>query len=410
MMSKSKLVIIGLCTAIPIAWFLGRSGRVIEVVEKIVEVKIPPEPLPRNLVSYRSRMDVAKLFNGIQTTSELQSTAGSLASIERKDPEAYQVAFEIDLRIPKANTTLDELATLNPELPKALPGLGAMMQDARVSDFYHLLYDLKQKQVQTNLTRLESALSRHNFYDCETILEIEHPESAQKVMLMQGEMDVVSDGSDGDRMPELSAYPYDTPHFQATTSYGWKKVTATPNPLASKLQADLAKAQERYKVSGLTRGENASLEYKINNYPLKIQELAARSFLIAKEDPFVVIPLSMHNYEDANEFTPKVGDYAVVVYENKLVPAIVGDYGPAMKMGEASLRMAQFLNSRADSYNRPVSDLTVTYLIFPGSRDLPKSQPNLATWHTRCTELLGKIGGIGDGFELHQWEDRLPRS
>ncbi|MEZ5302405.1 MAG: hypothetical protein R3F11_17490 [Verrucomicrobiales bacterium] len=62
--------------------------------------------------------------------------------------------------------------------------------------------------MKTNLTRLNRVLSRHNFYDCETILELTHPDSKQPVLLMQGEMDVVSDGSDGDRMAKLDDIRY----------------------------------------------------------------------------------------------------------------------------------------------------------------------------------------------------------
>ena len=401
---------IAFVAAVPAAYFAGRANsKVNKPVTKEVRVKVPAEPLPRDLVSYRNRMDAARLFNGIQSTSKLNSSEGDIASIERTEPSSYQISFDISLRIPKPNDTLESLAELNKKLPKAIPGLVEMMDTAAVSGFYYHLYDRKQKQVQSSLTRLESALSRHNFFDCETILELSHPASDRKVLLMQGEMDVVSDGTDGDRIAELSDYPWDTPYFQSTTSYGWKKTSNTANPIAKKLAKDLEKAKERYKVVGLSRAENSSLEYKIKHYPAKIAELKSRSFLVAKEDPFIVIPLSMHDYVDANEFIPKMGDYAVVIYEDKLLPAIVGDYGPKTKMGEASLRIAQFLNGKANSYSRPVSDLTVTYLVFPGSRQpiSERSTPDLAKWRSRCIELLDDIGGIGEGFILHEWEDRF---
>lgn len=413
-MNKTTLALfVTLLAAVPAAYFAGRAKPkiVYRDVVKEVKVKVPAEPLPRSLVSYRSRMDAARLFNGIQTSSTLNSSEGDIASIERNDSSSYQVSFDINIRIPKPNDTLESLTELNQKLPAAIPGLPSMMQSASVSGFYYHLYDRKQKQVQSNLTRLESALSRHNFFDCETILELVHPESERQVMLIQGEMDVVSDGTDSDRIADLSAYPWDTPYFQSTTSYAWKKQTDTPNPIASKLAIDLEKAKERYKVVGLTRAENSSLEYKINNYPKKIAELKARSFLIAREDPFIVIPLSMHDYTDANEFIPKMGDFAVVIHEDKLLPAIIGDYGPKMKMGEASLRIAQYLNDKASSYSRPVSDLTVTYVIFPGSR-FPiseRSTPDLAKWRNRCSELLEEVGGIGEGFTLHEWEDRFAK-
>ena len=90
------------------------------------------------------------------------------------------------------------IITLNERLPDILPGLASMMETAEVSKFYHLLYQLKTQRVQRYLTRLKRVPSRHNFFDCETVLELTHPESEQRVLLMQGDMDVVSDGS---RMP-----------------------------------------------------------------------------------------------------------------------------------------------------------------------------------------------------------------
>lgn len=409
-------IVLGLL--VPTAWLVGRNsaGQVetqpkIEVrekiVEKIVEVPQPPDPLPRNLVSYRSRMDVAKLFNGITVKSELISEPGQYASVERKDDSSYQIDFQLRLRVPKPNDSIDDLASINAELPAILPGLDVMVPGGEVSGFYNYIYDLKQKQIQSNITRLESALSRHNFYDCETILELEHPDSGRKVLLVQGEMDVVSDGSDGDRMPVFDDYIASSQHFQPTTSYGWAKRTSQPNPLYTRMEAQLAAAKERYKVSGLTRGENARLESQIKNLPVTLQELKARSFLIAQEDPFIVIPLSTRRYEGFYDHTPLIGDYAAVIHGGKVLPAIVGDYGPSTKLGEASLRITKELDPESSPYRRPVSDLTVTYIIFPNSRIRPFGPPNLDAWRAECAQLIDEIGGLGEGYTLHEWEDRF---
>ena len=108
-------------------------------------------------------------------------------------------------------------------------------------------------------------------------------------------------------------------------------------------------------------------------------------------------------------FAPKAGDYAVIAYANQLYPAIVGDGGPSFKVGEGSLRLAQELNAKASSYSRPVSDLKVSYLIFPGSRETERAAPDYAKWNQRCHELLGEIGGLGAGYELHTWQDMLAK-
>ncbi|MEZ5302404.1 MAG: glycoside hydrolase family 75 protein [Verrucomicrobiales bacterium] len=96
-----------------------------------------------------------------------------------------------------------------------------------------------------------------------------------------------------------------------------------------------------------------------------------------------------------------------MIYEDKVYPAIIGDAGPREKMGEASLRIAKEINDKANPYRRPVSDLKVTYLIFPQSADKPFRQPVLADWRERCAEFLNKIGGIGEGYTLHEWADRF---
>jgi hypothetical protein len=408
-----------LALAVPVAWWVGKKsapeGRALaaqpQIPERVVERKIyvpaPPEPLPSNLVRYSGRTDVAKLFNEINIKSELVSEAGKLASFEREAAESYQIEFQLRLRVPEASDSIEELASVNPLLPKILPDLGAMVQGGKVSGFYYHLYNLKQKQVQSNITRLERVLSRHNFYDCETILELEHPESKRKVFFMQGEMDVVADGSDGDRMPEFDDYIASSTHFQPTTSYGWPKQTKQENPLVARLKEELVAAEERYKVKGLSRAENASLEYKKDHHPIVIRELQQRSFLIAQEDPFVVIPLSTRKYIGENEFMPLIGDYAAVIHKDRVLPAIVGDYGPTTKTGEASLRITKFLDPNSTPYSRPVSDLEITYVIFPRSRVKPFRPPVLADWRAKCSALLEEIGGLGEEYSLYRWEDRF---
>ena len=422
-------LVVALAMAVPAAWWAGKASAPAQqskptttptndspapgveirerIVEKIVEVPAPPDPLPDDLVRYRSRMDAAKLFNGINVNSKLISEKGDYASVERETDDSYQIDFELRIRVPEPNSSLEELASINSHLPAILPDLGSMLANGKVSGFYHYIYDLKQRQVQSNITRLESALSRHNFYDCETILELEHPDSGRKVLLLQGEMDVVSDGSDGDRMPTFDDYIASSQHFQPTTSYGWPKQSSQANPLVERMKKQLAAAKERYKVTGLTRAENARLESQIKHLPVTIEELKARSFLIAQEDPFVVIPLSTRKYAGFHNHTPLIGDYAVVIHEDEVLPAIVGDYGPTTKTGEASLRITKHLDPRSSPYRRPVSDLTVTYVIFPNSRKRPFAQPNLDDWHDACATLLTEIGGLGEAYKLHKWKDNF---
>mgnify|MGYP000673871564 CR=1 FL=1 len=376
---------------------------VVKEVTKEVIREVQP-PLPEKYIP-RKDIDVATLFNGLTVKTNLITEEGGFASLERLDPESYKAEFQLSIRVPKANQTLDELSRINKNLPAILPGLGAMLPAAKVSGFYHKLYENKTNRVQNDLTRLNKILDRHNFYDTETILELTHPATQRRALLVQSEMDVVADGSDGDRMPTLEEYIYLSDYYQPFTSYAWAKTTKTPNPLLAKWEDRLQKAQDEFSKKGLSSSRNRDLKVMIDQLKLEVSDFKVRSSLIADKDPFIVISLLFRGYADQNKFTPQIGDYAAVIHEGKIYPAICGDYGPSFKMGEASLLMAKTINPKATPYIRPESDLKVTYLIFPGTAEKERSAPDLAKWREKCLALLGEVGGVGAGFELHTWED-----
>ncbi len=373
-----------------------------EVTKEVVREVQPP--LPDKYIP-RKDIDVATLYNGITVKTKLITEEGGFASLERLDPEAYKAEFQLSIRVPKPNQTLPELSRINKNLPAILPGLEAMLANGKVSGFYHKLYENKTNRVQNDLTRLNRVLDRHNFYDCETILELTHPATNRKALLIQSEMDVVADGSDGDRMPTLDEYIYLSDYYQPFTSYAWAKTTSTPNPLLGKWEERLKKAQDEYAQKGLSTARNRELASLISTLKVEIGELKARSSLIAEKDPFIVLSLLFRGYGDQNKFTPQIGDYAAVIHEGKIYPAICGDYGPSFKMGEASLLMAKTLNAKATPYIRPESDLKVTYLVFPGTAEKTRTAPDLAKWQEKCQSLIGEVGGIGAGYTLHVWED-----
>jgi hypothetical protein len=370
------------------------------IVEKRVEVPAPPPPLPDKFVPNKL-INLADLFNGLRLKNNIETVPGDFASRERNNPDSYTISFQVTLKAPKPASSVSDMMAINAHLPTALKDFGLIMQTAKVSGFFHYLYEVKEKDIQMDITRLDKILSRYNYYDLETVLELEHPNTKQKALLIQGEMDVVSDGSDGDRQATLEEAIIKSSFFQASTSYNWPKLTKTPNPLLARTEAKLTEAKEKAKAGG--KAEKANAEYLTRS----VAEMKSRSFLIAKEDPFVVIPLSMKSYQGLNAYGPGLGDYVVVIHENKLLPAIIGDYGPREKMGEASLRIAKEINPKATSNARPVDDLKVSYLIFPNSADKPNAQPNYAKWRQRCQELMDKLGGIGPSYELTTWEDRL---
>ncbi|MFU8892029.1 MAG: glycoside hydrolase family 75 protein [Luteolibacter sp.] len=362
----------------------------------------PPEPS----TPVGSVMDVRQLRSGIPFETELRFEEGGIASVERVDPASFTARYTLNLRVPTPSKTLDELETVNPKLSAMLPGLPDLFEKAEVSPWFHTLYDLKLTRIRRDAHTLNTILTKHNVYDCETILHLKASDGT-KVFWMQAEMDVVSDGSDGDRLPEMPDEIVNSTNYQPFTSYGWRKRTRTPNPMVAGWERRIENARTELAAAGTTADRKTWLRNRIDYLKRGIEDMKHRSYLIAEHDPFIVIPVNLITARD-DPFAPKVGDFAVVVHEEKLYPAIVGDGGPTFKVGEASLRLAKEINANANPYRRPVSDLTVSYIVFPGSKDTPHGPPDFDHIRERCHKLLGKIGGLGDGFELHRWENTLP--
>ena len=344
------------------------------------------------------RLEVPRLFNGITIHSDVATTTGGAASDERIDPQSYVVDLTLKARVPTPNKTIDDLAKVNPDLPRLLPGLAAMITPDSVSPFFAKLYEAKVESLRNHLGRLDQLLSRHNFYDCQTVLQLEHPQTHRKVVLLQAEMDVDADGSDSDRLPISMGAPA---NFKATTSFHWKKKTKAPNPYLAATQARLDQVEEELAQKSTTPDRKRELRDARAQLRLEIDTLKKFSFLIGTTDPYIVIPTGFAPATGA-----KIGDYALVIAGTEIYPAIVGDAGPPDKVGEASLRIAKEINSLSTPYNRPVSDLKVTYLIFPGSAEKQWGPPDLEKLQKRCEELVNDIGGATT--PLHHWSNIIP--
>ncbi len=365
----------------------------------------PAPPAPAEIET-GAVTDVRKLGSGIPFKTEVTVEKGGIASKERVDPESYTASYKLSLRAPTPAKTLAELESSTPDLGKMLPGMAVLLEKGAVSTWFDKLYQNKISRIRHDANSLNELLSKHNLYDCETILNLTG-EKGRKVFFLQSEMDVVSDGSDGDRLSDMPAKIVDSPYYQPFTSYGWPKKTKTPNPMIVGWLRRVEIANKELAAAGTTAARKAWLRDRLKYLKRGIDDLKGRSFLIADYDPFIVIPVNVLTARD--EFSPDVGDYAVVIYGGKLYPAIVGDGGPTFKVGEASLRMARELNPKSNSYSRPVSDLKVSYVVFPNSREATREPPDYPKWRQRCFELLGEIGGIGEGYQLHEWQDLLPK-
>jgi len=345
------------------------------------------------------RLDTAKLFNGITLHATVETPPGADATTERVDPQSYVVDLKLQARLPSPNKTIEELAKISPQLPTLLPGLSAMLSPDPVSPLYAQLYETKVKMLQENLARLDLLLSRHNFYDCQTVLQLQHPQSHRKALLLQADMDVDADGSDADRIPIGNGA---TANFKPFTSYRWPKKTPAPNPYLTAVEDRLKRAEAEYALKTTTPERKRELRTGLTQLRDQMTALTKFSFLIGATDPYIVVPGAFARGRDG----AKVGDYAVVVFATVVYPAIVGDIGPNDKVGEASLRIAKEINPLATPNNRPVSDLKVTYLIFPGTADAPFGPPDLDKIQARCQKFVDEIGGAT--MPLHHWANIIP--
>ncbi len=350
--------------------------------------------------------DIRKLRTGIPFKTEVRMEKGGVASRERVDDDSYTAFYQLTLRLPAPAQTMGELEVSNPGLTKILPGLPELIAQAKVSDWFSALYQDKASRVRRDANTLNELLSKHNLYDCETILQFRTP-AGRPVFFLQAEMDVVSDGSDGDRLPTMPDEIVNSSNYQPYTSYGWPKQSPAVNPMVAGWKKRCVAADKEIADKATHADRKTWLKERLAFLKRGIADLESRSFLIAEYDPFIVMPVNLLTSNDP--FAPKIGDYAVVIYDQKLYPAIVGDGGPTFKVGEASLRFARELNPKASPMSRPVSDLKVSYIIFPGTHDAERRPPDYPKWRLRCHELLGEIGGVGVGFSLHEWTDLLAK-
>jgi hypothetical protein len=205
----------------------------LERLQRIAPAEVSPSPAPTATATparppvITGKVETGKLFNGITLHSTVDTVPGADATTERLDPESYVLDIKLQARLPAPNKTIEELARISPELPRLLPGLAAMLGPDAVSPLFGELYNTKLKVLRQNLGRLDQLLSRHNFYDCQTVLQLQHPQSHRKALLLQADMAVDADGSDSDRMPIGTGV---TTNFKPFTSFRWPKKTTAPNP------------------------------------------------------------------------------------------------------------------------------------------------------------------------------------
>src|SRR5213079_3610881 len=213
--------------------------------------------------------------------STVETVPGTDASTERGDPESYVLDLKLNARVPTPNRTLEELVKITPRLAELLPGLSAMAGPDSVSPLFGELYNTKIKMLRENLGRLDLLLSRHNFFDCQTVLQLQHPQSHRKALLLQADMDVDADGSDADRMPIGTGI---STNFKPFTSYRWLKKTPAPNPYLPAAQDRLKRTEDEYALKTTTPERKRDLRLSLVQLRDEVTTLKKSSFLIGATD------------------------------------------------------------------------------------------------------------------------------
>ena len=399
------LLFLGVLTAVILRWISLERWRwnLLHSEAVPIETETPPPLLPEATPRVRlltGKLETTRLFNGVTVHAEVEPTPGRAASEERVDPQSYVLDLKMRVRVPTPNRSLDELKQVSPEIARLLPGLETMLEPDAVSPFFAEFYETKIRNLRVNLSRLDQLLSRYNFFDCQTILRLRNPETKRKAVLMQSDMDVDSDGSDADRLPNGNGQPVSTT-FQPFTSYRWKKTTRNPNPYLEVLEERVKKIENEASLKTTSADRKRDLKSALAQTRDEIGTLKEFSFLVGATDPFIVMPSGFGKAEGV-----KIGDYSVIVCGDSIYPALVGDVGPADKTGEASLRIAKEISSAATAMNRAADDLRVSYVIFPGSAESSFAPPDLEKIQAKCETLVKEIGGAG--VPLHKWVSVIP--
>ena len=393
------LIFFALFAAVTLRWISLERWRwtITRMEEPSPTPTAAPSPTATRAPVLTGKFDVARLFNGITLRSEVETATGAAASEERVDPMSYMIDLKLHARVPTPNRTLDELAKVSPDLGRLLPSLTTMAKAEAVSSLFAQLYETKVRELRENLNRLDLLLSRHNFYDCQTVLALKHPETKRRALLFQADMDVDADGSDGDRVPAGNGV---SPTFKPFTSFRWAKKSNRPNPYLSGIEERLRRVELEQKTA--TPERKRELKSAVIELRDEINTMKKYSYLIGTYDPFIVVPASFTKGGDG----VRVGDYSLVIVGNTIYPAIVGDVGPNDRVGEASLRIAKEVNALSNPNNRPLSELKATYIVFNGTADPTWGPPDLEKLQVRCEALVKEIGGAS--VPLHHWVNTVP--
>lgn len=350
----------------------------------------------------------ASSAHGAELPAWVEATKEPLV-LNRSAPPAYlEITQTVTIARPKALTKIDELEKLNPGLTQALPALRGLIEGATVSPKFKKLYDTKIDSVKNG-----DWLSSGAYFDCATVLNLKGAKSGRSAVLFQSDMDTCTDGSDPDRFSLLSDYNDArlSRSYQPILAYSWPKAptdTAT-SPFLKYYDDTLGQLRDLKKqVDGFVQADRGAFWPEVQKYfdeaLTRVDKRAAyfrpdllkRRSLVASVDPYIVIPSTWVDDK------LRVGDYAAVIYGGKIYPALIGDTGPTTKAGEASQKLAQALNPKATGRVSAITNVGVTYLVFPGTR-AEMGTPDWPKYEKEVARLLAELCGPGSDLKLHSW-------
>jgi hypothetical protein len=355
-----------------------------------------PTPIP---VVPRKNYDTARLYNGVSLKSSIEVTNSQLTALEAAtNGESYQLDLTLRIDWPKPAVKMSDLLLSSPDLPELLPDLETQLQGTSASPDFATLLKNKERFLKAGLISLQKLPSRDNLFDCQTILNLRGKQTGRPALLVAAQMNVNTDGSDGDRNLEVEKL---SSFYQPQTNYRWPKKGDRPNPCLKDAEERATRIGSELSAPNLALGDRTRLEAELETVKATVIELKRWSFLVGGADPFIVLPSFMVGKSPGQ---PNIGDYAVVIYHGTLYPAILGDLGPNSKIGETSLRICREIDSRSGADRRPASKPEVLYFIFPGSADKPSATPDYGHWSERCRSLWKKFGG-SDSASWHDWSN-----
>jgi Fungal chitosanase of glycosyl hydrolase group 75 len=127
----------------------------------------------------------------------------------------------------------------------------------------------------------------------------------------------------------------------------------------------------------------------------RFPESSPERYVDSETVPFYVLPGGKH-------FGAVLGDYAYVynTSNGRGAGAIFADGGPADKIGEGSIQLAQLLNIPSNPKNGGRED-GIIWVVFPGSRDEKIFPIDLNQLQARASRLFASWGGLGRLAEVY---------